>query len=72
MPGICPHSGTGSGSVGLQIMGTAVIGGMLAATVLAIFVIPSLSVLIERLAGLKKSDVHDPVNLPKAHPMEAD
>jgi len=32
---------TGAGSVGRQIMGTTVIGGMLAATGLAIFIIPA-------------------------------
>ena len=43
---------TGAGSVGRQIMGTAVIGGMLAATMIAIFIIPALFVIVERLAGL--------------------
>jgi HAE1 family hydrophobic/amphiphilic exporter-1 len=42
---------TGAGSVGRQIMGTAVIGGMLAATCLGVFIIPALFVLVERLAG---------------------
>src|SRR5215468_4075441 len=41
---------TGAGSVGRQIMGTTVIGGMLAATGLAIFIIPALYVLVERLS----------------------
>ena len=45
---------TGAGSVGRQIMGTAVIGGMLAATLIAIFIIPALYVIVERLAGLFK------------------
>ena len=63
---------TGAGSVGRQIMGTAVIGGMLAATGLAIFIIPALYVLVERVAGLKKGDVQVPVNVPEPHPMEAD
>jgi len=40
---------TGAGSVGRQIMGTTVIGGMLAATALAILIIPALYVLIERV-----------------------
>ncbi len=35
---------TGAGSVGRQIMGTTVIGGMLAATGIAIFIIPALYV----------------------------
>ena len=42
---------TGAGSVARQIMGTAVIGGMLAATCLGVFIIPALYVLVERLAG---------------------
>ena len=45
---------TGAGSVGRQIMGTAVIGGMLAATGIAIFIIPALYVLVERLANSQK------------------
>jgi len=45
---------TGAGSVARQIMGTAVIGGMLAATVLGIFIIPALYVIVERIAGLRK------------------
>ena len=45
---------TGAGSVGRQIMGTAVIGGMLAATTIAIFIIPALYVIVERVTGLFK------------------
>ena len=41
---------TGAGSVGRQIMGTAVIGGMLAATCIAIFIIPALYVLVEKVS----------------------
>jgi HAE1 family hydrophobic/amphiphilic exporter-1 len=61
---------TGAGSVGRQIMGTAVIGGMLAATGLAIFVIPALYVLVERVASMRKQ--HATVETPEPHPMEAD
>src|SRR5215471_12705481 len=61
---------TGAGSVGRQIMGTAVIGGMLAATGLAIFVIPALYVLVERIAERKKQPA--PAALPEPRPMEAD
>ena len=39
---------SGAGSVGRQIMGTTVIGGMLAATGIAIFIIPALYVLVEK------------------------
>jgi hydrophobic/amphiphilic exporter-1 (mainly G- bacteria), HAE1 family len=70
---------TGAGSVGRQIMGTAVIGGMLAATGLAIFIIPSLYVLVERLASMRNNRAHaragrteilQPLQQPR--PMEAD
>jgi hydrophobic/amphiphilic exporter-1 (mainly G- bacteria), HAE1 family len=44
---------TGSGAGSRQILGTVVISGMLAATLLAIFLIPFLFVFIERL-GLKR------------------
>ena len=47
---------TGAGSVGRQIMGTAVIGGMLAATGIAIFIIPALYVVVERLGGTGKQE----------------
>jgi HAE1 family hydrophobic/amphiphilic exporter-1 len=43
----------GAGAVGRQILGTAVISGMLAATGIAIFIIPVLFVVVERLAGAK-------------------
>jgi len=42
---------SGAGSVARQIMGTTVIGGMLAATLIAVFIIPVLFVLVERFAG---------------------
>jgi HAE1 family hydrophobic/amphiphilic exporter-1 len=41
---------TGAGSVSRQIMGTTVIGGMLAATLIAVFIIPVLFVTVEKLA----------------------
>jgi HAE1 family hydrophobic/amphiphilic exporter-1 len=42
---------TGAGAAARRMLGTAVISGMLAATLLGIFFIPSLFVLVERLAG---------------------
>ena len=42
---------SGAGAVGRQIMGTAVIGGMLASTVIGIFFIPGIFYLVERLSG---------------------
>ena len=40
---------TGSGAAGRRILGTSVIGGMIAASFLAIFLIPMMFVLIERI-----------------------
>jgi hydrophobic/amphiphilic exporter-1 (mainly G- bacteria), HAE1 family len=42
---------TGAGSVARQIMGTAVIGGMLAASVIGIFLIPAIFYLVEKWSG---------------------
>ncbi len=42
---------SGSGSVARQVMGTVVIGGMLAASVLAIFLIPVMFYLVEKYGG---------------------
>ena len=39
---------SGAGAVGRQVMGTTVIGGMLAATVLGIFLVPALFVMVEK------------------------
>jgi HAE1 family hydrophobic/amphiphilic exporter-1 len=45
---------SGAGAVGRRIMGTTVIGGMLAATLIAIFLIPVMFYLIERFADKRK------------------
>jgi HAE1 family hydrophobic/amphiphilic exporter-1 len=42
---------SGSGAVARRVMGTAVIGGMLAATLLAIFLIPVMYYVVERVSG---------------------
>jgi hydrophobic/amphiphilic exporter-1 (mainly G- bacteria), HAE1 family len=44
---------TGSGSVSRQIMGTTVIGGMMAVSLFGIFLIPALFYLIEKIGGAK-------------------
>jgi len=49
---------SGSGSVARKILGTVVICGMLAATLIAIFIIPALFVIIERI-GKKKEPRED-------------
>ena len=45
---------TGAGAVSRQIMGTTVIGGMLAASLLGIFLIPPLFYAVEKLSGGKR------------------
>jgi HAE1 family hydrophobic/amphiphilic exporter-1 len=45
---------SGSGAASRRILGTVVIAGMLAATLLAIFLIPMLFVLVERLTGAER------------------
>ena len=55
---------TGAGSVARQIMGTAVIGGMLAATVIGIFFIPAIFYLVEKLSGAARAQGAAPAMLP--------
>ena len=45
---------TGAGSVARQIMGTTVIGGMMAATALGIFFVPGVFCLVEKSSGAGK------------------
>jgi HAE1 family hydrophobic/amphiphilic exporter-1 len=45
---------TGAGAAGRVVLGTAVVSGMLAATGLAIFVIPVLFVVVERIGGAER------------------
>ena len=47
---------SGSGAVARQVMGTTVIGGMLAATLIAIFLIPVTYYVVERLAARRQRD----------------
>jgi len=44
---------SGAGSVGRQIMGTTVIGGMIAASAIGIFLIPAIFYVVERVSGAK-------------------
>ena len=53
---------TGAGSVARQIMGTTVIGGMLAASVIGIFFVPAIFYLVEKWSGAGKERV--PTALP--------
>jgi len=52
---------TGAGSVARQIMGTAVIGGMLAASAIGIFLIPAIFYLVEKWSGAGEEHVPAPV-----------
>jgi len=63
---------TGAGSVARQIMGTTVIGGMLAATGIAIFIIPALFVLVERLSARWSSEAPAHATVPQLSPSEGD
>jgi HAE1 family hydrophobic/amphiphilic exporter-1 len=51
---------SGSGAVSRQVLGTAVIGGMTASSAIAIFFIPALFYLVEKLGGAK----HEKVGVP--------
>jgi hydrophobic/amphiphilic exporter-1 (mainly G- bacteria), HAE1 family len=61
---------SGAGSVARQIMGTAVIGGMLAASSVDILIVPALFALIERLSK-RRGGATSPV-VPQPSPSEAD
>jgi Cu/Ag efflux pump CusA len=49
-------------------MGTAVIGGMLAASFIAIFIIPALFYMIERLGGAERQQLKAPLATPAPEP----
>jgi hydrophobic/amphiphilic exporter-1 (mainly G- bacteria), HAE1 family len=59
---------TGAGSVARQIMGTAVIGGMLAATAIGIFFIPAIFYLVEKVSFGARA----PENAPLPSPGQGD
>ena len=46
---------TGAGAVARQIMGTTVIGGMLAASAIGIFFVPAIFYLVEKWSGAEKN-----------------
>jgi HAE1 family hydrophobic/amphiphilic exporter-1 len=62
---------SGAGAISRQVLGTAVIGGMLAASVLAIFLIPVSFDVVERLAHRKKKH-SPPASTPVITPAEGD
>jgi HAE1 family hydrophobic/amphiphilic exporter-1 len=59
---------SGAGAASRQVMGTAVIGGMLAASFVAIFIIPALFCMIERLGGTEQPRVEVPLTRPAPQP----
>jgi len=59
---------SGAGSVARQIMGTTVIGGMLAASVIGIFFIPAIFYVVERVSGAARKA---PVLAPPPSPAPA-
>jgi HAE1 family hydrophobic/amphiphilic exporter-1 len=61
---------TGAGAVARQIMGTAVIGGMLAASLIGIFFIPAMFYLVEKWSGAGKQ--RRLFGAPEGTPAEAD
>ena len=61
---------SGSGSVARQIIGTVVIGGMLAATIFGIFLIPAIFYLVEKWSGAGKE--RGPAQLPTPSPAPGD
>jgi HAE1 family hydrophobic/amphiphilic exporter-1 len=61
---------SGAGSVARQIMGTTVIGGMLAASVIGIFFIPAIFYVVERVSGAGKA--HAPALAPSPAPAQGD
>jgi HAE1 family hydrophobic/amphiphilic exporter-1 len=63
---------TGSGAASRQVMGTAVIGGMLAASFIAIFFIPALFYMIERLGGAEREQARAPFTGPAPAPQTGD
>jgi HAE1 family hydrophobic/amphiphilic exporter-1 len=60
---------TGSGAVARRVLGSTVIGGMIAASALAIFLIPVTFYVVERIAGAQKEESPPPkVTVPPPEP----
>ncbi len=59
---------SGSGAIARKVMGTSVIGGMLAATIIAIFLIPVTFYVVEKWSH-RKSPEHPPPAAPVANPL---
>jgi HAE1 family hydrophobic/amphiphilic exporter-1 len=59
---------TGAGAAARRMLGTAVVSGMLAATLLGVFIIPALFVFVERLASRKVTRATERGSLPSGEP----
>jgi multidrug efflux pump len=59
---------SGSGAVARRILGSTVIGGMIAASAIAIFLIPVTFYVIERFAGGRKQESPSPKIKPEVEP----
>jgi HAE1 family hydrophobic/amphiphilic exporter-1 len=62
----------GAGAVSRQVIGTAVIGGMLAASFIAIFVIPAMFYLVEKFTGRREKKPLEAPAIERAEPRTAD
>jgi HAE1 family hydrophobic/amphiphilic exporter-1 len=60
---------SGAGAVARQIMGTTVIGGMVAASAIGIFLVPAIFYLVERVSG---APAREPVQMPQPVPGTGD
>jgi HAE1 family hydrophobic/amphiphilic exporter-1 len=60
---------TGSGAVSRRVLGTAVIGGMLAATLISIFLIPVMFDIVEGLSVRFGKKKHEPAPAPEPEPV---
>jgi hydrophobe/amphiphile efflux-1 (HAE1) family protein len=54
---------TGAGAAGRRSIGTAVVGGMLAITILGVLLVPAFYVAVERLAEWRRRDAKPPVEV---------
>src|SRR5438552_18070596 len=67
--GVVPlWTASGAGSVARQIMGTTVIGGMLAASLIGIFFVPAIFCLVEKWSGAGRE--HVAASMPSTTPAE--
>ena len=67
------YTATGAGGISRQVLGTAVIGGMLAATIIAIFFVPVFFDVVERFGNLfSKEKEKPPASLPTVSHTEGD